>query len=89
MRSKIFENYLWQFFERFGAQGVTFLISILLARILDPAVYGVTAIVSVFLIFSGIFVDCGLSSALIQKADADDLDFSSVFYFIVLQSGVE
>ena len=67
--------------ERFGAQGITFVVSLILARLLDPNVYGVLAIVSVFTIFMEVFLDAGLGNALIQKQNADDLDFSTIFYF--------
>ena len=72
---------MWRFLERFGAQGVTFVVSIILARLLDPEVYGIVAIVTVFTAILNVFIDSGLGNALIQKKDADDLDFSSVFFF--------
>lgn len=72
---------IWRFLERCGAQGVTFLVSIVLARLLDPSVYGTVALVTVFTAILQVFVDSGMGNALIQKKDADDLDFSSVFYF--------
>lgn len=74
-------NFFWRFFERCGAQFVAFFVSIILARLLDPAVYGEIALVTVFTSILQVFVDSGLGSALIQKKNADDLDFSSVFYF--------
>ena len=79
----ILSGFLWRFAERTGAQGVTFIVSILLARILAPEVYGTIALVTVFTSIMNAFVDSGFGSALIQKKDADDLDFSSVFYFNV------
>lgn len=77
-------NLLWRFLERSGAQGVTFIVSVILARLLDPAVYGTVALVTVFTAIMQVFIDSGLGSALIQKKEADDLDFSSVFYFNIL-----
>ena len=70
--------------ERFGAQGVTLLVSIILARLLDPDVYGTVAIITVITTILQVFLDGGFSNALIQKKDADDIDFSSVFYFNVV-----
>lgn len=64
-----------------GAQLVTFVVSIVLARLLEPSVYGTIALVTVFTTILQVFVDSGLGTALIQKKNADDLDFSSVFYF--------
>ena len=78
---KIASNFIWRFAERCGAQLVTFIVSIVLARILMPDDYGTVALVTVFTTIMQVFVDSGLSTALIQKKDADDLDFSSVFYF--------
>lgn len=74
-------NFLWRFAERCGAQAVTLVVSIVLARLLDPSVYGVVAIISAFTLILQVFVESGFGTALIQKKDADDLDFSSVFYF--------
>lgn len=80
-KDKVVSNFLWRFLERVGAQGVTFIVSVVLARILDPDVYGTIALVTVFTTIMQVFVDSGMGNALIQKKDADDLDFSSVFYF--------
>lgn len=77
-------NFFWRFFERCGAQLVAFVVSIILARLLDPAVYGEIALIMVFTTILQVFVDSGLGTALIQKKDADDLDFSSVFYFNIV-----
>lgn len=79
--NRIVNNFIWRFAERCGAQLVTFVVSIVLARILMPEDYGTVALVTVFTTIMQVFVDSGLSTALIQKKDADDLDFSSVFYF--------
>lgn len=74
-------NFLWRFAERCGAQIVTLIVSIVLARILAPSDFGTVSLVMVFTTIMQVFVDSGLGTALIQKKDADDLDFSSVFYF--------
>lgn len=80
---KVTSNFIWRLLERFGAHGVTFIVSIVLARLLDPAVYGTVAIITVFTTILQVFVDSGLGSALIQKKDADELDFSTIFWFNV------
>ena len=77
-------NFFFCFFERCGAQIVAFFVSIVLARLLDPSVYGEIALIMVFISILQVFVDSGLGSALIQKKNADDVDFSSVFYFNIL-----
>ena len=66
--------------ERVGAQLVQFIVSIVLARILEPSAYGTVALITVFTTIMQVFVDSGLGNALIQKKNADDIDFSTVFY---------
>ena len=77
----VVNNFIWRFAERCGAQAVTLIVSIVLARILTPGDFGTVSLVMVFTTIMQVFVDRGLGTALIQKKDADDLDFSSVFYF--------
>lgn len=79
----VLPNFFWRLAERFGAQGVALVVSIILARLLVPEVYGTIALVTVFTQILNVFVDSGFGNALIQKKDADDLDFSTVFYFNV------
>ncbi len=78
---KVLSGFVWRFLERIGAHGVSFVVSIVLARLLDPVVYGTVALVTVLTALLQTFIDSGFGNALIQKKDADDLDFSSVFYF--------
>lgn len=79
---------LWKFAERISAQMVSTLVSIILARLLDPEHYGIISIVMIFITIANVFVSDGLGSALIQKKDADALDFSSVLYVNILISFV-
>lgn len=79
-KASVFSNLIWRFAERCGAQVVSFIVSIILARILEPEAYGTVALITVFTTIFQVFVDSGLGNALIQKKDADDLDFSTVFY---------
>ena len=80
----VISNFLWRFAERCGAQGVSFVVSIVLARLLVPEDYGLIALVTVFTSILQVFVDSGLGTALIQKENADDIDFSTVFYFNII-----
>ena len=79
--TKIFSNMIWRFLERTGAQCVTLVVSIILARLLDPSVYGTVSLVTVFTTILQVFVDSGLGNALIQKKVVDEVDYSTVFYF--------
>ena len=81
--ASVMKNFLWRLAERVGAQGVKLLVELVLARILLPEQYGLIAMVTVFITILNVFVDSGLGNALIQKKDADELDFSSVFWFNV------
>ncbi len=77
----VFYNLIWRFFERTGAQLVSFVVSLVLARLLDPSSYGLISLVTVFTAILQVFIDSGLGTALVQKKDSDDLDFSTVFFF--------
>lgn len=76
----VLTNFIWRFAERCGAEIVQVVVSIVLARLLAPTDYGTVALMNVFISILSVFVNCGLSGALIQKKDADDTDFSTVFY---------
>lgn len=78
---KVATSFIWQLLERFGAEIVTFVVSIILARLLDPVVYGTVALVTVIITILNVFVDSGFCSALIQKKNPDSLDYSTVFHF--------
>ena len=82
-RKAVFSNLIWRFMERCGAQLVSVVVSFVLARMLDPAVYGLVAKVTIITSIRLVFVDSGMANSLIQKKDPDDLDFSSVFFFNV------
>lgn len=77
---KVTSSLFWRLAERFGAQIVTFIVSLILARLLDPQAYGAIALLTIFIAILQVFVDSGLGTALIQKKDADQLDFSTVFF---------
>ncbi len=86
MRGKVISGLTWKFGERIAAQLVTFVVSIVLARLLDPEHYGAIAIINIFIALANVFVVSGFGNSLIQKKDSDDTDFSSVFYFNIIMS---
>lgn len=77
---KIISNLIWKLTERILSQGMAFVVTIILARMLEPKDYGVIAIITVFIVIINVFIQSGFPSALIQKKEADELDFSSVFF---------
>lgn len=86
--NSVISNFIWRFAERCGAQIVQFVVSIILARLLAPEVYGTISLILVFTTILNVFIDSGMGNALIQKKDADDLDFSTVFFFNVCMCSV-
>lgn len=79
--TKLINSLFWTFMERLAPQGVGLIISIILARLILPEEYGVIAAVTIFTSIASTFVTGGFGSALIQKKDSDDLDFSSMLVF--------
>ena len=77
----VLSNLIWRFMERCGSQLISFVVSVVLARLLAPELYGSIALGTVITSILQVFVDSGMANALIQKKDTDDLDYSSVFYF--------
>ena len=84
--SKVASNFLWRFFERFGAQMLNIVVGIILARKLGPGPSGQIAVVLAVINILKVFADSGMANALIQNKDPDDLDFSSVFFFNLIFS---
>lgn len=82
--SNILSNFIWRFAERCGAQLVSTVVSIVLARLLMPSDYGTIALLDVFIGILSVFINSGMGVALVQKKDADDLDFSTLFYFNII-----
>lgn len=74
----------WKFAERILAQGISFLVSIVLARLLLPEQYGTISLVLVFINIANVFVTNGLGLSLIQKKNADDDDFTTIFYCSII-----
>lgn len=70
----------WKLMERFGVQGIHFILQLVLARILAPELYGVLSIMVVFTTLANVFIQIGFNTALIQNKDVTDEDYSSVFW---------
>lgn len=88
LKSQVMSGMFWRFGERICAQLVTFIVSIVLARILSPEHYGAVALLMIFITIANVFVSEGFGKALIQKKDVTDQDYSSVFYFNIIFSWV-
>lgn len=86
VNKKAFSGVIWKFMERLSAQAVSVLVSIIIARILSPDDYSVVSIVTIFFTFSNVLISGGLNTALIQKKDADEEDYSTVFSISLIVS---
>lgn len=76
----VVSNVAWSFAEKISSQLVSFIVSIVLARILLPDDFGLISMILVFITLAEVFVNSGFSSALIQDKNADEVDFSTIFY---------
>ena len=74
-RSNIIYGMFWKFGERIIAQGVSFVVSIILSRILLPSDYGIVALVLVLINISDVFLKSGFNTAFVQNKDEDDVEF--------------
>lgn len=80
VKIKALSGVIWKFMERIIAQSVSLVVSIIIARILSPDDYSVVSIVTIFFTFSNVLISGGLNTALIQKKNADEIDYSTVFF---------
>ena len=88
LKKSAFSSVIWKMAERVSAQAVSLIVSIVLARILLPEDYSVVGVVTIFFAFCNIIITGGLNTALIQKKDADDTDYSTVFFVTMALSVV-
>ena len=79
-QSKVFTGVVWASVQRFGTMIISFVTNIVLARLLTPDDFGTLGMLFLFLAIANTFVDSGFGSALIQKKDANQTDFSTVFF---------
>ena len=82
--NKTFNGLFWSFTDNFLQQIVNFIVGIILARILPPEEFGILGIISVFIAVSNTFINSGLSDALINKKEASDNDYNTVFWANVI-----
>ena len=81
LKQKTTKGIFWSTIERFSNQGMSFLFSVILARMLDPSDFGIIAMITIFFAVAQSFVDSGFSNALVRKTDRREEDLSTCFYF--------
>ena len=79
LKSKTVNGIGWSAADAFSAQGVNFLVGLVLARLLSPAEYGLIGIAMIFIVILSGFIDCGFFSALIRKKEVTDKDYNTMF----------
>lgn len=80
IKKQVLGGMAWSFLDKMGSQGLNFVVGLILARLLMPAEYGIVALTSIFMAISTVLVDAGFGTALVQKKNADDLDYCTVMY---------
>lgn len=86
LKDKTISGVKWTALEQFSTQAITFVLSIILARMLTPTDYGTIGVLSIFMAVSGTFIDSGFGQALIRKNDCNDEDYSTILYFNLVVS---
>ena len=84
LKEKTLSGVKWNAIGRFSTQGISFIISVLLARVLTPSDYGVVGMIGIFMAIANTFISSGFGSALIRKQDCTDADYSTAFYFNIV-----
>lgn len=86
LRHKTIRGVGWSFVDNIASSGITFLVGLVLARLLTPAEYGLMAMIAIFIAISNSIIDSGFSNALIRKIHVERVDYNTVFYFNLIIS---
>jgi len=86
LKKRTLSGLKWSAYERIISQGITFIISIIIARILSPSDYGVIGMIAIFIGIANVFIHGGFGSALVRKLGRSDVDFSTAFYYNIAVS---
>jgi len=80
LKQKTVSGLVWSFIDTIAGQGITFIVGIILARILTPHEFGLIGMITIFIAVSESFINSGFSNALIRKKDCTQADYSTVFF---------
>lgn len=84
LKEKTVSGLIWSFIESFSTQGITFIVGVILARLLTPQEFGLVGMITIFIAITSSLINGGFGTALIQKKNCNEKDFSTAFYFNVL-----
>lgn len=89
IKNKSIKGVSWSLIDNFSNFGITFLVGLILARILSTSDFGIIGMITIFIALSNSIVDSGFSSALIRKENVSNIDYNTVFYVnLFLGTGV-
>ena len=80
LQNKTLNGIKWSLIDNVANSGITFLVGLVLARLLSPVEFGIIGIGTIFINLSNTIVDGGFITALIRKPNVDDKDLNTVFY---------
>jgi teichuronic acid exporter len=86
LKKQTVNGFKWSSLDKLGKLGGQFVVGIILTRLLDPVDYGLIGMITIFIVIGQSLINSGFGQALIQKKDADNVDFSTVFYFNIFAS---
>ena len=89
LKSKTVRGVTWSLIDNIANSGITFLVGLILARLLTPAEYGIMAMIAIFIAISTSIIDSGFSNALIRKNAVKKIDYDTVFYFNLVVSSIQ
>lgn len=85
---KVVKGTIWSAFDRFGVMAIQFVVNLVLARLLTPDEFGAVGMLYIFIAVSQTFVDGGFGSALIQKKEPSNIDYSTIFFWNIIVGGI-
>ncbi|SFL58944.1 Membrane protein involved in the export of O-antigen and teichoic acid [Porphyromonadaceae bacterium KH3CP3RA] len=81
LKNKALKGVSWSFIDNIAGTGITFVVGLVLARLLSPAEFGIIGMITIFIAISNSIIDSGFSNALIRRLDATDKDYNTIFIF--------
>ena len=87
-RGTVIKSIIWKLFEKSSVQGIQFIVTIILARLLSPVEFGLITLITIFITISNVIIEGGLSSALIQKKEPNNEDFSTILWVNIIVSTI-
>lgn len=84
LKNAVLKGVCWSFLEQFSKLGISFVLGILMARLLSPREFGLVGVLIAFVAFFSIIIDGGFSQSLIRKKSCNEIDYSTIFYFNII-----